>query len=55
MVPVLCMGEEYRQGCGGETGRRILGRRRSKCGIIFKVEEIGNENRPGSYTSRQER
>jgi len=34
--PVPCVGENCRQGCGGETGKRILGRRRSKCGIILK-------------------
>ena len=35
-VPVACMRLKYSQSCGRETGRRILGRRRSKCGIILK-------------------
>ena len=37
--PVPCMGEEYREGCGVETGRRICGRRTTKCGIILKFKK----------------
>jgi len=37
--PVPCMGEKYRQSCGGETGTRILGRSTTKCGIILKWRE----------------
>jgi hypothetical protein len=38
-MPVPCMGEKYRQSCGGETERRILGRHRSKCGIILSLKK----------------
>jgi hypothetical protein len=31
---------------------RRIGRRGCKCGDNIKVEEIGNENRLGSYTSK---
>jgi hypothetical protein len=55
VVRVPFNGEKYRLWCGGENGTRILGRRRCKCGDNIKVEEIGNENRLVTYTSRQDR
>ena len=41
MELVPCMGEKYRQSCGGETGTRILGSRSNKCGTILKCKKYG--------------
>ena len=41
--PVPSMGEKYRQSCGGDTGKRILGRLTTKCGIILKCKKYKNK------------